>query len=229
VTNKHFIRVATGSRRRVLEDGPDVMNSDDEDSKVEEHGDKLTGMYVNGCSSLEQARLTEQQAQAQRASATFSGSLVPFVPLVSEPERKPTPLTSPVNSDDEGCMSEDQCRCANRGKLMANRAVKSPAALLSAPPRPAVRIPLPCDSDPEIQAPAKAAPLEITKATIVPAVGISKSVTKAAASPRAPADQPTGAKAPKPTKGQATGQESPETKVSPPMQTRRQAKQSQAK
>jgi hypothetical protein len=42
---------------------------------------------------------------------------------------------------------------------------------------------------------------------------------KAAAPPRTPADQPTGAKAPTPTKGQAKGQESPETEVSHPMET----------
>jgi hypothetical protein len=56
-------RVATGGRRRVLEDGPDVMRSDDEDSKVEEHGDELTGTFTQGCSSLEEARMSEQQAQ----------------------------------------------------------------------------------------------------------------------------------------------------------------------
>jgi hypothetical protein len=216
-------RVATGSRRRVLEDGPDVMNSDDEDSKQEEHGDKLTGMCANGCSTLEQARISEQQAQAQRAAASmvFSSSLALPAP---EPERKSTPLTSPVNSDDEGMMCEDQRRCYNRGKSMGNRAAKSSATLLARPPRPATRIPLPSESDPEVQAPAKAAPLEITKATLVPAVGISKSVTKAAASPQAPADRPTGAKAPPPTKGQAKGQESPGTKVPPPMQTRARTK-----
>jgi hypothetical protein len=217
-------RVATGSRRRVLEDGPDVMNSDDEDSKKEEHGDKLTGMYANGCSSFDQARLTEQQAQAQRASATFSGSMSLPAP---EPERKPTPLTSPVNSDDEGGMSENQCRWVNLGNKMANRAVKSSVALLSAPPRPAIRIPLPTDSDPEIQAPSKATPVEIVQAAPTPATDTSTRVKKTADSPRAQTDQPTGAKAPAPTKGQAKGQESPETKVSTPMRTRRQAKQQQ--
>jgi hypothetical protein len=33
-------QVATGNRRRVLEDGPDKMNSDEEDAIKEEHGDK---------------------------------------------------------------------------------------------------------------------------------------------------------------------------------------------
>jgi hypothetical protein len=222
-------RVATGSRRPVLEDGPDVMNSDDEDSKKEEHGDKLTGMYADGCSSFDQARLTEQQAQAQRAAATFSGSLAPFVPFAPEPVRQSTPLTSPVNSDAEGVMSEDQRRCYNQGKNMAGRAVKSSVALLERPPKPATRIPLPSDSDLEVQAPAKAVPLEIVvKATSVPGSGTSKRTKKAAASRKAPADQPTGAKAPPPTKRQATGQESPGTKVPSPMQTRSQAKQEDA-
>jgi hypothetical protein len=88
----------------------------------------------------------------------------------AEPERQPTPLTSPGNSEDEG-MSGDQRRQVEKAKRMAAR---------SAPKR-------------------------------------------AAASPRAPADQPTGAKGPPPTKGQVKGQESPETKVSKPMETRRQA------
>jgi hypothetical protein len=49
------------------------------------------------------------------------------------------------------------------------------------------------------------------------AVGKPMQIMKAAASPRAPADQPKGAKAPPPKKGQ----ESPETKVSHPMATRK--------
>jgi hypothetical protein len=200
-------RVATGGRRRVLEDGPDVMNSDDEDAKKEEHGEELTGMYGQGCTSLDQARMSEQQAQMQRAAASFTSSLALFS---SEPERKATPLASPVNSDDEG-MSEDQRSCSNRGKKMAKRSAKSSAALLSRPPRLATRIPLPTDSDPEIQAPAKAPPLEITK------------TTKAAASQRASADQSTEAKASTRKKGQVKGQESPGTQVPPPMQTRARA------
>jgi hypothetical protein len=43
---------------------------------------------------------------------------------------------------------------------------------------------------------------------------------KAAASQRAPADQPQGAKAPPPTKGQVKGQESPVAKATHPMATR---------
>jgi hypothetical protein len=42
-----------------------------------------------------------------------------------EPVRQPTPMTSPVNSDDEG-MSEDQRRKANLGKKMAQRGAPKP-------------------------------------------------------------------------------------------------------
>jgi hypothetical protein len=38
-------QVSVGSRDLVREDGPDTMNSSDEDSPTEEHGKKLTGMY----------------------------------------------------------------------------------------------------------------------------------------------------------------------------------------
>jgi hypothetical protein len=183
-------RVATGSRPRVLEDGPDVMNSDDEDSKKDEHGEELTGMYANGCSTLEEARMTEQQAQVQRASVTFSSSLA-------------LPKSTSPTGEDWSWMSEKQ-------RKLAEAAVQL-MALSSPPPRPATRIP-----EPEFQAPAKAGPLEITKAILAPAVDIPESFTKAVASPRAPADQPTGTKVPPRKKGRAKGQESPGTKVPPP-------------
>jgi hypothetical protein len=101
-----------------------------------------------------------------------------------------------------------------------------------APPKQATRTP-----DPEVQAPAKAAPLVITKATLAPAIDIPEKFMKvatssqapadqpagakastrkkgqAAATRTAPADQPTGAKAPPPKRGQAKGQESPEAKA----------------
>jgi hypothetical protein len=39
-------QVSVGSRDLVLENGPDTMNSSDEDSPTGEHGDKLPGVYV---------------------------------------------------------------------------------------------------------------------------------------------------------------------------------------
>jgi hypothetical protein len=92
-------RVATGSRRQVLENGPDVMNSGDEDAVKEEHGEELTGMYAPGRASLDQARLTEEQAQEQRAAASSQAT-----PQASSQEpRIPPRSQSPAydSSDDD--------------------------------------------------------------------------------------------------------------------------------
>jgi hypothetical protein len=167
-------RVATGGRRRVLEDGPDVMNSDDEDSRVEEHGDKLTGCFV-GCSSLEDARMTEQQAQELRASATFSSSLT-FQP--SEPARPKSPI-----GEDWTWMNPKEQRFASAA---VESLAKTPA---QAPPKEAVRIP-----DSVVQAPAKAAPVTIVKATSVQAEELPEGLKAATAPLQAPAGQSKGNK-----------------------------------
>jgi hypothetical protein len=194
------------------------MNSGDEDAVKEDHGEVLTGMYAPGCASLEEARLTEEQAQEQRATTSSKEPRVPprsqspaydssnedtlegpehvwsqtkqsfrknkawvrrlaesaLALPAPEPERKPTPLTSPVNSDDEW-MSEDQRRKIESAKRMATRGTKTS--------RPPPRSP----STPEAKNPTKEA------------------------------------KASKPTKGQVKGQESPVAKATHPMQTRKRA------
>jgi hypothetical protein len=76
-----------------------------------------------------------------------------------------------------------------------------------APPRVATRI-----EDPEIQAPAKAVPLEIVKATSARATELPEGFKKAAASPRAPADQQKGTKVPTPTKEQQVPKHPRETR-----------------
>jgi hypothetical protein len=172
-------QVATGNRRRVLEDGRDVVTSSDEDDPNMKP-DELTGCYTAEMDPKAGPKvLTPAEAAFQRAAgkAIASQSKV-------DAERQSTPMNS---DDDESWMNPIQKRQAEKAREMAARAVKSSAALLhlAAPPKPpyAERIP-----DPDVQAPAKGAPLEIKK--------------KAAAPPRAPADQPSGAKAPPPTRGQ---------------------------
>jgi hypothetical protein len=136
-------QVATGNRRRVLENGIDVMDSSDEDDPTMKP-DKLTGMYTAEMDPKAGPKvLTPTEAAFQRAAGKAMKEQAP-----PAQERMPTPLASPANSDDEG-MPEDQRRALNRGKKLAQKATP-----------------------------------------------------KAAAPPRAPADQPTGAKAPIPTKGQ---------------------------
>jgi hypothetical protein len=183
-------QVATGNRRRVLENGIDVMDSSDEDDPKMKP-DKLTGMYTAEMDPKAGPKvLTPTEVAFQKAAGrAMTGQSQPAQ------DRVPTPLASPVNSDDEG-MSEDQRRALNRGKRLAQKATPKGIPM----PPYAKRIP-----DPVVPAPAKGATLEIKKA---------------AAPPRAPADQPIGAKASPPTKGHPKGQESPEAKASHPMAKR---------
>jgi hypothetical protein len=60
--------VSIGGKVLVLEDGPDTINSDDEESTKEEHGEVLTGMSVG---DLKQpATLSQSEAARQKAIAT---------------------------------------------------------------------------------------------------------------------------------------------------------------
>jgi hypothetical protein len=60
-------KVATGNRRRVLENGPDTMHTEDEDALEDVRPDEEVGMYAPGCTSLEQAEMTPAQVAAQKA------------------------------------------------------------------------------------------------------------------------------------------------------------------
>jgi hypothetical protein len=63
-------QMAIGNRSRVLEDGPDVMNSDEEDTPKEEHGDVLEGMYTPGMDPAKgSVKLSQAQVAAQKAAA----------------------------------------------------------------------------------------------------------------------------------------------------------------
>jgi hypothetical protein len=183
-------QVATGSHRRVLENGRDIENSEDEDDE-DMKPDELHNMYTAEMDPKEGPKvLTPSEVAYQRAAGRALKSAIQPPPT---PERKPTPLTSPTNSDEEE-MSADQSRALGLAKKMAGRATK-----ISTTPANTR-----C-SDPTVQAPAKAAPLEI------------KTTPKAAASPRAPADQPKGTKVSPPTKEQQAPKH--------PMETRKRAKQ----
>jgi hypothetical protein len=62
-------QVSVGSRNFVLEEGPDVMNSSDEDSPQDECGDELTGVYPSGLKSpvvLSQSAVARQRAAAEQ-------------------------------------------------------------------------------------------------------------------------------------------------------------------
>jgi hypothetical protein len=185
-------KVATGNRRRVLEDGPDVMNSDEEDAFKDEHGDVLEGMYTAGMDPLTgPVKLTQAQVAAQKAAALAL-------------PRSQTPVSGSSDDDDpngsEFVWSQTKS-CMRRNKNFRKAATADSKA--SVPPPVVVPKPQP-------------APVSIPADP--PSPKGKRPVTKAGASQKAPAVQKPlpEAKASKPVKGQ----ESPEAKASKPMETR---------
>jgi hypothetical protein len=80
-------QVSVGSRDLVLENGPDVMNSSDEESPTEEHGEKLEGMYVGGIKAP--VLLSQSEVARQKAAATALKRVLPRSqsPSLNSPER----------------------------------------------------------------------------------------------------------------------------------------------
>jgi hypothetical protein len=71
-------QVSTGGRKQVLENGPDVCDSE-RDSENEDHGENLSGMHTadipvdsKGCRIDAQCKLSAEQASALRSQATQS-------------------------------------------------------------------------------------------------------------------------------------------------------------
>jgi hypothetical protein len=131
-------QIATGGRRRVLENGRDVLNSSDEDDE-KMVADEEQGMYAPGMDPeagpihLSTSQAATQRffgksmrlaSEAQSESEDTSGLEGGFGKLVARlrdaispsSSRTPTPVTSD-NEDEE--MSEDQKRLARFGKRKA--------------------------------------------------------------------------------------------------------------
>jgi hypothetical protein len=118
-------QIATGGRRQVPEDGPDVINSES-DSDNEQHGDQLTGAYIgistnsNGDPESNVHHMENSQAHMARLLAKVASSTGPQAPQMDSPppvyERKATPL----NSDDESPpLSYEQERTIGHARKMA--------------------------------------------------------------------------------------------------------------
>jgi hypothetical protein len=196
-------QVATGNRRRVLEDGDDKMNSSDEDDP-DMKPDELTGMYTKGMDPEKgPIHLTQAQVAAQKAAAkAMKASKVPSSPSIPDHN----------SSDDDDLLRPEWIWSQTLGHVRRNKAWVSKLAesALALPAPEPERQPTPMSSDTEDQDFITEDQKRYAR------VGKKKSV---AASQRAPEPKPVpAAKASKPTKGQ----ESPETKVSHPMATRRQ-------
>jgi hypothetical protein len=225
-------QVATGNRRRTLEDGADAMNSSDEDDPKMKP-DELTGMYTAGMDPKKgPVKLTEAQVAAQKSAARApkpqpprvesplsegsSDNDDPFVPArvwsqskgIYRPNKKwinPDALALPP----PGASTSDPAIEGTRGNpVMGSSPGPQASRFTQSPlalPAPSSRHPTPVSSDTEDHA-------EMTEDQKRLARFGKKT---AAAPPSAPADVP---KAPKPP---VKGQESPGTKVpTPTMVTR---------
>jgi hypothetical protein len=157
-------QVATGCRKRVLENGRDVLNSDEEDDENMKP-DELAGCYTAEMDPKAGPKvLTQAEAAFQRAAARAVKDQVPRA-------------TSPDGLEDWSWMNPQQLK---RAMAIADAIAQGKTKALPSPEFP--------NSELAIQAPAKAAPLEIKTTPRAPAIRTG--------------DQPTGAKAPRPNKGQ---------------------------
>jgi hypothetical protein len=212
-------RIATASRRRVPEDGPDTWNSDDE-AKEDVEPDKELGACTpemdptQGPKVLSQQEAARQRAAANALSRSQSSGFSTSTSDVSSDfgnsiissrvsSQQPTQQPSPPHSDADGGLSELK-RVVDHAK----------ECLARHPPRPT--------SAPGTRPSTKKKPEEAgntgTRSRAVPdptpPTQASES-KKAVASPGAPADQLKGTKVPPPTKGQQVPKH--------PMETRKQA------
>jgi hypothetical protein len=85
--------VSTGGGQMVLEEGPDTMNSSDEESKEEEHGDEEKNTYVGGIKAP--AMLSQIEVARQRAAAAVLKEL-------SLPMSQPPASLSPERVESSG-------------------------------------------------------------------------------------------------------------------------------
>jgi hypothetical protein len=171
-------QVATGCRRRTLENGPDVENSDDEEDPNMKP-DTCEGAYTaemdpkKGPKKFSQSEAARQRAAGRALAASkpsaaskpfeaspldptmavFSGSLVPLVPF------SPESVAPRSESNVDAWMNERQRKLA---ETAARKLAEKPIF-----PQSATRT-----SEPEIQPPVKAAPLKIVKASAVSAADI---------------------------------------------------------
>jgi hypothetical protein len=135
-------QVATGNRRMVVEDGPDKMNSDDDDALEEEHGDEEKGMYTpwmdpkNGPVKLTQNQVTVQKAAAHILKAS---------PRPQQPVRGSSDDDEPTGSEwiwsqTKGCMRRNkffrQKAATEDSKAIDTKSVSMPPASNPAVPRP---------------------------------------------------------------------------------------------
>jgi hypothetical protein len=173
-------RIATESRRRVPEDGPDTWNSDDE-AKTDIEADEEKGMYTAemdpklGPKTLSAREAARQRAAANALKASQSGFTTSTSDVSSDfgnsiiSSRVSSPQQSrqltPVNSDDEYEMTEDQKRLAKHAKRCSvPRCTSAPGTRL--PQRKSEPAKTGVDGDPAAQSRVAAGPSPPTQESV---------------------------------------------------------------
>jgi hypothetical protein len=144
-------RIATGSRPRVLENGPDTLNSDEE-AEEDVEADKEVNMYTRGMDLLKGPRvlsrqeIARQHAAYQVLKAQSSASSQPTTTdsdmgnsivssRVSSPQ--PTRQSTPINSDDEDSgLTEDHKRLKAHARKCSLRNIPRPGSAPGTAPSP---------------------------------------------------------------------------------------------
>jgi hypothetical protein len=216
-------QVATGNRRRVLEDGIDVTDSSDEDDPKMKP-DELTGVYTAEMDPKEGPRvLSSSEAAHQRmVGKARKEHMIQSVPRIEDPEPEEAFPSLPQvdlpksggSSDDDTLERPEYIWSESKGINRRNKAwikrLADSALALPAPEPERKHTPLtsPANSDDEEMSEDQRRALNLGKKMA------RRSATKPV--PEAKASSP------------RKGQESPETKVSKPMVTRSQTKASGA-
>jgi hypothetical protein len=126
-------QIATGGRRQVPEDGPDVINSES-DSDNEQREDLLTGAYIgvstdsHGDPKGSAQHLENRQADLLRLQARGASGVSSQASKMDQPpthEKKATPMNS--DNDYQEAMTEDQKR-AQKGANRRARKAAQPSA-----------------------------------------------------------------------------------------------------
>jgi hypothetical protein len=173
-------QVATGNRRRVLENGLDAMSSSDEDDPKMKP-DKLTGVYTEGMNPRKgPVHLTEAQVAAQKAASQ------------AQKAPKSPPQTPETGSSDDDDLSRPEwiwsqtLGHARRNKAWVRKLVENALAL---PAPESERQPTPMSSDTEDQGELTEDQKRFAR-TAKKLAGVDKSVTRSRAvtdsTPRCP-------------------------------------------
>jgi hypothetical protein len=137
-------QVATGNRKMVLEDGPDKMNSEDEDALEDVKPDEEKGMYTPEMDPTKgPVKLTQSQVAVQKAAAhVLKASPRSQSPVGGSSDDDEPTGSEWIWSQTKGCMCKNKHfrdkAATNLLKVESQPTVEPvPAPKVKTPPRPA--------------------------------------------------------------------------------------------